>query len=260
MVSLLNVVMLDPHDVVITGDLKFHLDFVSDPDARHFSEKLADHGMAQLVTDATHSKGYLLDVVIVRNHSVIVNIRPSVYDPRLCDTHCNPSGDHMAIKFCVNARNLARVRKEIIFRRLRHIRLPYFKRDITSLLEDSDIVAINNTGLRRIADNEAPLRKTTITLRPDCPWYTDELRDENQRRRRAERTWLLTHLEVHRQAYRTQRVAFNSMLVNAKKNYYTAKIANRKNDQKQLFNITRSLIGNDNAIVCVSGGHGATLL
>ena len=34
------------------------------------------------------------------------------------------------------------------------------------------------------------------------------------------------------------------MLVNTKKNYYTAKIANCKNDQKQLFNITRNLMGN----------------
>ena len=161
--------MLNPHDIVITGDWKFHLDIVSDPDARHFSEKLADHGMTQLVTGVTHNKGHLLDVVIVRNHIAIVTTRPSVYDPCLCDTHCNPSGDQMAIKFCVNARKLARVRKEIIFRRLRHIRLPDFKRDINSLLEDSDIVATNNTGLGRIVENQAPLRKTTITLRPDCP-------------------------------------------------------------------------------------------
>ena len=34
------------------------------------------------------------------------------------------------------------------------------------------------------------------------------------------------------------------MLVNANKNYYTARIANCKNYQKQLFNITRNLMGN----------------
>ena len=70
--------MLDPHDIVTTGDLNFHLDIVSDPDARHFSETLADRGMTQLVTDVTHNKGHLLDVVIVRNHNAIVTTRPSV--------------------------------------------------------------------------------------------------------------------------------------------------------------------------------------
>ena len=34
------------------------------------------------------------------------------------------------------------------------------------------------------------------------------------------------------------------MLVNVKTNYYTVKIANCKNYQKQLFNITRNLVGN----------------
>ena len=101
----LDAVMLDPHDIVITGDLNFHIDIVSDPDARHFSETLADHDMTQLVTDATRSKGYLLGVVIVRNHSAIVTTRPSVYDPCLCDTRGNPSCDHVAITFCVDARS-----------------------------------------------------------------------------------------------------------------------------------------------------------
>ena len=163
-------------DIVTTGDLNFHLDIVSDHDARHFSETLADHDMTQLVTDASHSKGHLLDVFIVRNHSAIITTPPSVYDPCLCDTHGNPSGDHTAIKLCANARKPARVHNKNVFRRLRHIRLPDFKRDITSLLKDmsndapvNDIVATCNNGLRRIVDKQAPLHKTIITLRPDCP-------------------------------------------------------------------------------------------
>ena len=85
-----------------------------------------------------------------------------MYDPCLCDTRGNPSGDHMTIKFCLNARKPAPVHKEIVFWRLRHIRLPDFKRDITSLLDDmnsdapvSDIVATYNTGLRRVVDKQA---------------------------------------------------------------------------------------------------------
>ena len=61
----------------------------------------------------------------------MVTTRPSVYDPCLCDTHGNPSGDHMAIKFFVNATKPTQVGKEIVFWRLRHIRLPDFKCDIT---------------------------------------------------------------------------------------------------------------------------------
>ena len=72
--------------------------------------------MTQLVTDATHNGcSYRSNPQCNSNYT----------------THGIPSGDHMAIKFCVNARKPIRVRKEIVFRRLRHIRLPDFKRDIT---------------------------------------------------------------------------------------------------------------------------------
>ena len=59
--------------------------------------------MKQLVNEATHSKGYILDVVIVRDNTFIVPALPNVYDPCLCDTHGNSSGDHLAISFDVNA-------------------------------------------------------------------------------------------------------------------------------------------------------------
>ena len=157
--AFLDAVMLDSPDIVIFSNLNFHLNIVSDPDALHFSETLADHGMTQLVTDATHSKGHLLDVAIVRNHSSIVTTRPSVFDPCLCDTLGNPSDDHMAIKFCVNARKPTQVRKEIVFRRLHHIQLPDFKRDITSLLEDTvDAAKIRQVDNRRISIVSSRLR------------------------------------------------------------------------------------------------------
>ena len=87
--------MLDPHEMVITGDLNFHLDTETAPDVRRFSETLADHGMVQLVTDATHNKGHILDVVIVRINGAIIYAPPSVYNSCLCDNNGNPSGDIM---------------------------------------------------------------------------------------------------------------------------------------------------------------------
>ena len=61
-------------------------------------------------------------------------------------THGNPSGDHMADKLC--AREFARVHKGIIFRRLRNIRLPDFKLDITSLLGNVKVTHPSVKSLR----------------------------------------------------------------------------------------------------------------
>ena len=90
----------------------------SEPDVWHFSEMLTDHGMTQLVMDVAHNKAssppgcsYCL-----KPQCNSISTRLRMYDPCLCDTHGNLSGDHMAIKFCVNARMPARVCKEIVFR------------------------------------------------------------------------------------------------------------------------------------------------
>ena len=60
------IVMLDSHNIIITGDLNFHLDNPAELDVRRFSETLADRGMTQLVKFPTHRGGHILDVAIVR--------------------------------------------------------------------------------------------------------------------------------------------------------------------------------------------------
>ena len=71
--------MLEPHEIVITGNLNFHLDTDTVPNVRRFSEALADHDMDQYVTDATHNKGHILDVLIVRINGAIIYAPLSVY-------------------------------------------------------------------------------------------------------------------------------------------------------------------------------------
>ena len=81
-------IMLDMHDIFITGDLNFQLDTRTKPDVRRFCETLV------IVWDST---------------SMVIPIRPSVYDMCICDTQGNPSGDPLS----GNASKRARVRNKI---------------------------------------------------------------------------------------------------------------------------------------------------
>ena len=245
----LDIVMLDSHNIIITGDLNFHLDNPAELDVRRFSETLADRGMTQLVKSPTHRGGHILDVVIVRETGSIISALPTVYDPCLCDKQGNISGDHLAVRFAVHASKPARLRKVVTFRRLRQICVSDFAQDIASSMDLSsdgsvtELVLHYNSDLRSIVDHHAPLQKATVTLRPNSPWFTDTLRQEKRNRRQLERTWLRTGLEVHRQAYRTKCVAFNRMLLTTKSEYYSEKIATCGRDQKQLFHITKNIMG-----------------
>ena len=131
----LDIVMLDSHNIIITGDLNFHLDNPAELDVRRFSETLADRGMTQLVKFPTHKGGHILDVVIVRETGSIISALPTVYDPCLCDKQRNISGDHMAVRFAVHASKPARLRKVITFRRLRQFCVSDFAEDIASSMD-----------------------------------------------------------------------------------------------------------------------------
>jgi hypothetical protein len=92
-------------------------------------------------------------------------------------------------------------------------------------------------------DNHAPEQTKVITLRPNTQWYTDDLRQAKQDRRRKERLWNRTGLVVHKQIYREQCVTVNRMLVKAKQDFYCAKLTECAGDQSKLHKLTRDLLG-----------------
>ena len=72
--TFLDNVVVSPDELVITGDLNFHLDNAYDRNASIFTETLDDHGLTQNVVGATHIHGHTLDVVITRDDSSILLI------------------------------------------------------------------------------------------------------------------------------------------------------------------------------------------
>ena len=81
-----------------------------------FQEMLFERDMSQLVTDGTTK----------------ITSSPSVYDHCLCDTHGNISGDHMAITIYVDATKPARMRKDVVVRRLHHTHSVAYVGDIVA--------------------------------------------------------------------------------------------------------------------------------
>jgi hypothetical protein len=86
-----------------------------------------------------------------------------------------------------------------------------FKRDIemSTVLNDSlkyldieELVATYNTELSLVIEKHAPLRTKIITIRPTCPWYTEELHEAKHLRRKLERKWRVTRLTIDHDIYR----------------------------------------------------------
>ena len=80
-------------------------------------------------------------------------------------------------------------------------------------------------------------------MRPNTQWYNDDLRNAKRGKRKAERQWRRTKLEVFHQLFREKCSHLGTLLSKAKNMYYTNKIQKIGNDHKQLFNLTKQLMG-----------------
>ena len=67
----------------------------------------------------------------------------------------------------------------------------------------------------------------------------DEVREAKRHRRRAERKWLKSRLEIHSQLYRDQCCSYNQLLIQSKSHYLTSTI--EQCDTKQLFRFVKKL-------------------
>ena len=78
-------------------------------------------------------------------------------------------------------------------------------------LEKLDSLVQNyNTQLTGILDVHAPVCSKTVSIHPDSPWFTSDLRKAKIKSRRLERTYRRTKLLSDYQNFKQQQKSFNS--------------------------------------------------
>ena len=70
--------------------------------------------------------------------------------------------------------------------------------------DPKDLAELYNSELRYVLDKHAPEVHRSITLRPHAPWYTADLRNAKREKRRCERAYRASGLEVHKQIKRLE--------------------------------------------------------
>ncbi|VDI48061.1 Hypothetical predicted protein [Mytilus galloprovincialis] len=125
-----------------------------------------------------------------------------------------------------------------------------FKKDIVDCFSctgiDSSIeqqVEHYHGNLSNIFDKHAPVTIKSVVLRPNTEWYSDHLNNAKRDKRKAERKWRDSKFEVHHQMYTEKCRTVDKLLYIAKETYYSSKIENCGNDHKQLFKLTKHLMG-----------------
>ena len=185
----------------------------------------------------THRSGHILDLVISRKDAVALKVNELVVMEHLLS-------DQKAICFQLNLQKPLNERKSVISRRLRNFDFEASKKMLISsglLAGVGDLplellVDRYDNVLRDTMDILAPVKSRTIVLRPNAPWYNENIGNEKTKRRRLESgRWLSSRLESDRLSYIEQCGVVNTMLYKAKEFYYSSVIQDNAHDTRLLF-------------------------
>ena len=129
-----------PCEVVIVGDLNFHLDINENKDTVDFNNIMEEFGFHQHIQQPTHAHGRTLDVLITRKHSIAVS-NINILDPGLVNKSGQYIDDHKAVTFRITTMKPPTPEKNISFRQFNKIDDNAFKQDMKQL----SIMQINET-------------------------------------------------------------------------------------------------------------------
>jgi hypothetical protein len=224
--------------LVMLGDFNIHIDSKNNKDATAFLDMLDASNLVQHVSEPTHSHGHVLDLVISR---------PTELSLSNFLTDNSVESDHSMVLFDASIPKLPAPRKTISFRPWKKVDIAQFREEIKSNLSIppgaavAEVVEIFNGTLQELADKHAPLQQKDIVVRPQTPWYTDKIKEEKILKRKYERQWKKSGLEVHKQMFVSQRNRVTNLIKESKGKHFTQLITNAK-DQGELFDITNKLL------------------
>lgn len=236
--TLLELLNTSSGHLLITGDFNFHVDTPDDPNAAKFLDLLLMSDLQQHVVNSTHRHGHTLDLIISRIDNNFVSDLTQFTDV--------PS-DHNALLCFLNTLRPKPCKKLVTFRRTKSIDINLFKSDLlasplltTVSSADLDVLVDQyNKVLGDLINKHAPVQSHIITCRPNAPWFSDDLHKQKVIKRRYERKWLSSGLEIDKQIFKTHCHFYTNLMNASKTEYYRSQVRNAS--QTQLFQFVDKL-------------------
>lgn len=184
----------EDEDILVIGDFNIRID-VTSQDTSLFLSTLAEFDLVQHVSSSTHVRGHTLDLVLTRSSSSIIN---SI-------SLGEGVADHNAVHIILQMTKPEWKRKHMNVRHYKKMDLEAFREELSESQSSSPtnpdvtadvLVAELNTTITEILNAHVPLRERSIVQKPLVPWWTEELNDAKRVRRRLERKWRKTMLEL----------------------------------------------------------------
>ena len=239
-------------ELIVIGDLNFHLDKPNHPDTLKLNLLLEEFDLIQKINVATHCAGHTLDILVVRTQSNIVHSF-HVMDPGFCNDEGKEVNDHYAVHFTLSVKKPPPQTKKISFRDIKSIDMLHFMKDLESselatidsqsTRSTSELVQLYNETFANLLDKFAPVKTKVIRDRPETFWFNEEIRDSKRERRQSERLWRKTGLAIHHAQYKQKCANTSRLIARTKLQKYSDGFSSCGTDQKAIHNLANSLFG-----------------
>lgn len=238
--------------IIICGDLNIHLDKIS-AHSTEFQNIISSYGLNQLVASATHKAGHILDPVI-SSHKMVSKASVEVWD---YVRHLFPSCDHFPVVFSlVPAIDVNKMEKKITFRNLKSIDTNQFNNDLSDTLSKvfsfehaenpqppfEDIISMFNTECESLLNHHAPQISKVIKEVATAPWFDTQYRLARCERRRAEKQWKRTRLDIDHSIFVHLRKHCNELADQKKIEFFRSTFVKYSHSQKSLYNFVDTFL------------------
>ena len=223
--------------VLILGDFNLHVDDSASCSAKELLTLTEAFNFEQHVSEPTHQKGHILDLVFTLGLD-ISNV--SVQDVHLSDhclvlfnLHFSPEPKPLEVRSqrCVISANTADSFSAMFD--------PLLFMDCLDV--DNFIHCFTNHCVE-ILDQVAPVKSNLSIQKKLCPWTNEDTLSLKRLCRKTERLWKSTNLEVHRLYLRGLVSSYNEMVENARSDYIRQLVTVNKKNPKVLFDTINSLV------------------
>lgn len=204
----------------ILGDFNLHVDDEKNRSTIRFNEILQALGLRQNITDPTHRQGHILDLVISKED-----------DAAFCDFVVTDQtlSDHFLVTCKFSKPTTISKQSRVKIRALKRVNTAQFAIDMTAGLSLCDSTSpdtltnhYNETASKAI-DKHAPEKWIIPKGENNKAWYSDEIHEERKKRRKFERKYRKTKLEIDKQNFEAQGKSVVKKINEAKSHYYETK-------------------------------------
>jgi len=245
--SMLEALATSTDPLIVTGDVNIRLDRPDDPNCKRFNELIGSFGFDNRVTEPTHDRGGLLDVLLTRS-----DLPPPT--TTLINTGLS---DHLLIKWSTDLRVKPSPYTTSTRRSWSRLNVDEFRSAVEhSTLCDSELLKsldvdqlgnLYNDVITSILDKLLPVKTVTTRKRPSDPWYDESCRDEKRvaglLQRQYNRSTNAGDKAINHSLWRDQTRKYRRLLNTKRSNFWLDEINSNRSAPRKLWQSIDKVLG-----------------